>query len=167
VIPHPWPALVLVLAAYRWTRLGGWDDWPPIYRVRAWIIGETWVPVWIDEVRALLAAGQTLEAQKELLLRTPAVDTEAEALARMGVGGEPVEPSLPGKQPSSEADAVRPAYSRPTLAHLVHCPFCLGWWVSLATYVLWLALPDPWMMALAAPFALSGAVGLIAKNLDP
>jgi hypothetical protein len=71
-----------------------------------------------------------------------------------------------GKLPSSDATDVRPAYRRPTLAHLIHCPFCLGWWISLAVYGAWLAAPRGTLYVLA-PFALSGLVGLIAKNLDP
>lgn len=74
-------------------------------------------------------------------------------------------PELPGKQPSSEVDEVRPGYDRPLLAHLIHCPFCIGWWLSLAVYLLWLWLPTEVLYA-AAPFALSGAIGLIAKNWD-
>lgn len=140
MIPSPWVALVLVFAAYRGTRLLGWDDWPPILKVRAWAIGERWIPA----------------------LPPPEVGMHGDVNV---VSSYPSEPSLPGKTPSSEVEYVRPAYSRPTLAHLVHCPFCLGWWVSLATYVAWLALPTP-TLYLAAPFALSGAVGIIAKNLD-
>lgn len=40
MIPSPWVGLVLVLAAYRCTRLTGWDDFPPIVRARAWVVGE-------------------------------------------------------------------------------------------------------------------------------
>lgn len=140
-MPTPFIALVLVLAAYRLTRLAGWDDFPLAARIRAWVIGERWVPT---------AAGETLG---------PEALATAERLAR----GE--EPELPGKQPPSEVWAVRPAYDRPTLAHLVHCPFCIGWWISLATWVAWLCW-HPVEYGLM-PFAISGAVGLIAKNLDP
>lgn len=125
MIPSPWIAVVLALAAYRWTRLAGWDDFPPIYKLRAWAIGETWIPKF-----------------------PPAPD-----------------PDLPGKQPSSEVPMLRPAYSRPLLAHLVHCPFCVGWWISLATYSAWLLWPHA-TMYVAAPFALSGVVGLVSKNWD-
>lgn len=41
MIPSPWVALVLALAAFRLTRLIGWDDLPPIVRVRRWATGET------------------------------------------------------------------------------------------------------------------------------
>lgn len=140
-IPDPWPALVLVFGAYRITRFLGWDDWPPIYRARAWAIGETWV---LDEPVARVLVD---DADANLDADSPSA-------------------SLPGKTPSSEAEAVRPAYAHPTLAHLVHCPFCLGWWVSLATWAAW-NVSAGWTIWLVAPFALSGAVGLVARNLDP
>lgn len=122
ILPGPWVALVLALAAFRLLRLAGWDDFPPVYRVRAWLIGEHWVT-------------------------------------------ETVEVDLPGKQPSSEAAGVRPAYRRPLFAHFVHCPFCIGFWISAAVYTAWVFAPTETLYA-AAPFALSGTIGLIAKNLD-
>jgi hypothetical protein len=124
LVPPPYAFFLLALGAYRLTRLGGWDDWPPIYRLRAFVIGEEWVP---DEGAA---------------------------------------PELPGKTPDSEVADVRPSYRRPLLAHLVHCPFCLGWWVSLGCYLAYL-LAGRWALVALAPFAISGAVGLVAKNLDP
>lgn len=41
MIPEPWVALVLALAAYRICRLVGWDDLPPIQRIRDWLTGAT------------------------------------------------------------------------------------------------------------------------------
>lgn len=55
---------------------------------------------------------------------------------------------------------------RPMIEHLVGCPFCIGFWISLAVYGAWLSAPRPTLYAMT-PFAISGAVGLIAKNLDP
>lgn len=64
-------------------------------------------------------------------------------------------------------------YKRPTLNHFLNCPFCQGFWWSLVTYATWVAIGGPgaidersWMFYVVAPFALSGAVGLLAKNLD-
>lgn len=159
-MPEPLELLVLVLAAYRLTRLGGWDDWPPIYKLRAWVIGEHWVPLPVPGSGGAISLGDFVEhgayvdEHGETQIGTP-------PWARSTVD----EPELPGKQPGSEAEAVRPAYRRPTLAHLVHCPFCLGWWVSLACVAAF------WVTDLVLypllPFAVSGAVGLVAKNLDP
>lgn len=57
-------------------------------------------------------------------------------------------------------------YSRPTVRKFLFCPFCVGFWISLAVYVAWLEQPR-WTLYALAPFALSAAVGLTAKNLDP
>lgn len=40
MIPHPWVALVLALATFRAVRLIGWDDLPPILRLRRRVTGE-------------------------------------------------------------------------------------------------------------------------------
>lgn len=56
-------------------------------------------------------------------------------------------------------------FRRPTLAHFLACPFCVGFWLSLAAYGAWLSAPRLTLYAMT-PLAISGAVGLIAKNLD-
>jgi hypothetical protein len=57
-------------------------------------------------------------------------------------------------------------YDRPLLNHFLHCPFCQGFWISVAAYVAWLEEPK-WTLYVLFAFAVSGVVGLIAKNLDP
>lgn len=96
---------MLVLAAYRLTRLVGWDDFPLVKRIREWLTG-------------------------------PPVMAEDDW-----------------------------TYKRPMLEHFLTCPFCVGFWISLAVYVAWLSVPRPTLYAMT-PLAISGAVGLIAKNLD-
>lgn len=65
-------------------------------------------------------------------------------------------------------------YDRPLLNHFIRCAFCQGFWVSVLVYIIWVAVGAPghehwssWSLYLAGPFALSAAVGLIARNLDP
>lgn len=113
VIPSWWQFTLVALGAYRLTRLLGWDDWPPIYKTRAWLLGEKW-----------FYPSQT------------------------------------------NAHPPRVAYDRPLTAKLFHCPFCLGWWVCLTCWGTWLLFPRFAVVALT-PWALSGVVGLVAKNLDP
>jgi hypothetical protein len=122
--PSAWQFVVLTLAAYRLTRLAGWDEFPLAAKTRAWVTGLRWVPD---------------EADQEIV--------------------------LPGKSPGSEVPTVRPAYDRPIIAHLVSCPFCIGAWISFAVYGAWLGGGRITLIALT-PFAISGAVGLLAKNLD-
>jgi hypothetical protein len=153
-----WEWLIVVFGAYRLTRLAGWDDWPPVVRIRAWVIGERWVsddPILNDLLEAMRKPVDDPGRPVEAL--TSEFSSESKFVASRPV---------PGKPPSSEVEAVRPAYDRPTLAHLIHCPFCLGFWVSLAVYGFWL-LDARWALYTLFPWALSGLVGLISKNLDP
>lgn len=154
-VPQPWEFAILALAAYRWTRLAGWDEFPLAARIRAWVIGEYWVA----DIPALIMEGERMPLE-------PSVEGDVVKIPGPGnffIDGGDV--PLPGKQPSSGADAVRPAYARPTLAHLVHCPFCIGAWISLATWGAWVAGQN-WTLAASTPFAISGVVGLISKNWD-
>ncbi len=45
---------------------------------------------------------------------------------------------------------------------LITCPWCLGWWLGLLTWVAWLATPS-WTVGLCFPWALSALVALAAK----
>lgn len=126
MIPTAWQFTLLALAAYRLTRLAGWDDFPLAARARAWVTKETWT---LTQEQKICAA---FDVPPELLGLT----------------------------------SPEPEYGRPVLSHFLRCPFCVGFWISLATYGCWLAFPTETLYA-AVPFALSGAVGLIAKNLDP
>ncbi len=112
MIPAPWVALVLALGVYRVFRLIGWDDFPPIAKLRARAVGEH---VYYN----------TTESRDGPLYR----------------------------------------YRRPVLNHFLNCPFCFGFWLSLLVYVLWLFVPTEVLYGLA-PFALSGAVGIVASKLD-
>ncbi len=40
MIPNVWTSTILVLAAFRLTRLVGWDHLPPLVAARAWLSGE-------------------------------------------------------------------------------------------------------------------------------
>jgi hypothetical protein len=54
---------------------------------------------------------------------------------------------------------------RSRIAEFLVCPWCLGFWVSLGWWAAWQQWPRE-ALIVAAPFALSTAVGLIAQ-LDP
>lgn len=57
-------------------------------------------------------------------------------------------------------------HRRPLLAKFIECPWCVGAWVSLGAYLAWVFEPR-WTIYFLMPWALSAAVGLLAKNLDP
>lgn len=154
-LPDPWTGFVIGMATYRLVRLGGWDDWPPIYRLRAWIIGERWIP----DLPSLIEYGERIPIEPS----SEGGITKIPAPGNFFIDGGEI--SLPGKQPDTEVDAVRPAYDRPLLAHLFHCPFCLSFWISLLVYGAWLWQPT-WSLVVLFPFVLSGFAGLVAKNLD-
>lgn len=112
MIPGAWISAVLALGVFRIWRFLGEDDFPPIAKLRAKLVGET---------------------------------------ARYDTTKDRDHPIL--------------TYKRPTLNHFLGCPYCLGAWLSLATYLAWRWFPTETLYALA-PFALSAAVGLIVRNLD-
>jgi hypothetical protein len=65
-------------------------------------------------------------------------------------------------------------WGRPSVAHFVGCAYCLGFWISLVEYLVWVAAGHPgampfrsWMLYPAGVLALSSAVGIISRTLDP
>ena len=59
-------------------------------------------------------------------------------------------------------------------ALFITCPWCAGAWISLLTYVIWMATLGEWpdsvsdvVVGLGVWFAISASVGLIRTNLDP
>lgn len=64
----------------------------------------------------------------------------------------------PGKPPTR--------VGRETLQVFIECPYCLGFWVGVAVYASWLLWPTG-SLYVWAPLALNGAVGIVARMLDP
>lgn len=112
VIPDPWVGVILAFGAFRLARLVGWDDLPPIQKLRNRLTGQV--------IRYM---------------------------------------------PTQSTEPVY-AWKRPLLAHFLACPYCQGFWIALAVYLGWVANARVTLYALA-PFALSAAVGIIARRLDP
>lgn len=48
------------------------------------------------------------------------------------------------------------------LGDFIQCPWCFGFWISLAVYVGWLIDPK-WTLYICAPLAVSAALGLIER----
>jgi hypothetical protein len=127
--PSWWQLVLLGLAAFRVTRLIGWDDLTIL--PRRWLTGLS------DDEHAV-----TAEHVDQML-------------------GQDIDPwddtQTPAHMPIGRA--------RFYLSRMIRCPWCLGWWVSLAAWLSWEAWPHAVMVG-AAPFAISAVVGLTAKNLD-
>lgn len=54
---------------------------------------------------------------------------------------------------------------RKKLDEWAHCPWCMGFWITLAWWGFWL-ITERWSIILAVPWALSAVVALVAVNLD-
>lgn len=119
--------VLLLLAAFRLTRLVGWDDLTR--RPRAWLCGMG--------------------------------DVEYERVAELVDGYE-----AEGLDAWQRRERELPPRRRFYLAKLIHCPWCVGFWISAVVWLAWLAWPDG-TVGVAVPFALSAGVGLIARNGDP
>jgi hypothetical protein len=52
------------------------------------------------------------------------------------------------------------------IADLWACPFCLGYWISLALVAGWWVSPM-WAIAFALPWAVSAGAALVTARLDP
>lgn len=48
----------------------------------------------------------------------------------------------------------------------LQCPWCLGWWLSLAWWGAWLIAGD-WALLAATPWALSAVVALVTLRDEP
>lgn len=57
-------------------------------------------------------------------------------------------------------------YRRPFWHDLFQCPWCLSVWIGIPIYVAWYFEPW-WTTTISAPLALSAAVGVVARWLDP
>jgi hypothetical protein len=54
---------------------------------------------------------------------------------------------------------------RPAIEELVHCPWCIGFWIATGVVLVRSGLPRPWT-PLARALALSAAAGVIAHHLS-
>jgi len=56
-------------------------------------------------------------------------------------------------------------YRRPTLAKMLACSWCLGWWMSLAATIGWWA-DAHWTLIVCTPFAVATVVGALGHLLN-
>lgn len=67
-----------------------------------------------------------------------------------------------------------PSKYRKEYALFLNCPWCAGAWISLLTYIGWIAVLGDWpdtagdvFVGLGVWFGISCVLGLIRRNLDP
>jgi hypothetical protein len=53
----------------------------------------------------------------------------------------------------------------PAFVEFLSCPFCFGFWLSVAAYIAWRLEPRPTLIV-ATVLALSGAAGFVATRPD-
>lgn len=70
------------------------------------------------------------------------------------------------RDPHDDDPALKRRRRPEWLADLWACPFCLGWWLSLALVLAWWAWPTA-AICFALPWAVSGAAALVMARLDP
>lgn len=97
-----------------------------------------------DDLPALVAARRWVTGEHTM--------NSGSTNARLGQTAEPV--------------THRTAWRRPALAYGLSCAYCLSVWGGVAWYAAWRLWPS-WTLAAAFPLAVSSAVGLIARWLDP
>lgn len=59
-----------------------------------------------------------------------------------------------------------PRRFRAGLATFISCPWCAGFWITVAVYVFWQIFPHA-TLVVAAPLAISSAAALIASKTEP
>lgn len=59
-----------------------------------------------------------------------------------------------------------PDFYREKLDRWLHCPWCMGFWVTMGWWGAWLVWPHATMIV-AVPWAISAFVGLVQRNYDP
>lgn len=74
------------------------------------------------------------------------------------------EPTKPLRGTSTRAGSTFYVTKGHWLGELTHCPWCMGWWVSLASVAGYWAKPY-WALAVLLPFALRAIVGNIAARV--
>lgn len=73
---------------------------------------------------------------------------------------------LVGESILTPTEPVVKHYRRPTLHHLIECPWCLGSYLAVGAFALARLSPGVAVWVLG-PLAIGELVGLIVRNLDP
>lgn len=153
--PAVWPFVLLALATFRVWRILARDSITE--KAREAVTGFT------DEQAPALNEKVYEPPPGPRSLPEPLV--EIPAGVHVQVGGETISES----RLIATNDWTIWAYGKPRwrvyLSALIRCPWCSGWWLSLAAAGCYWAEPR-WTLVAATPLALSAVLGLTKKNLD-
>lgn len=169
-VPDWYALLLLGLGVFRLCRLAGWDEITAPYRARFGLLADEEYHQWTDALNAVRSLGQnpwhynrTDHDSGDFL--------DTVALAKGMTTGTPVGPLVSSRLIWDKEDDL-PTYplvpfseTRWYLAKLVRCPWCLGFWLSVAAWGAYQADQRGTLVAMSL-FAASALPGLIAKNLD-
>lgn len=107
------------------------------------------VPGWWEAVLLALASHR--------LFRLIALDTILDRPRAWALYAGPWRPDS-GRDP--------PDTFRAELAMFISCPWCAGFWVTVLVYGIWQIFPHA-TLVVAAPLAISSAVGLLVSATEP
>jgi hypothetical protein len=162
VAPSWWVFVLLALGAFRVTRLVAYDDLT--IPLRSWLTGmgdeehKQWAYV-IDHQHEVAHDPWDLRQVQMLPMET------LRDRLREATGSDAVPPLVASDQAWPPVSKERYYVSK-----LVRCPWCAGFWVSLAAMAVWGGWHDAglsgWFSGVVLALPLSAVVGLLAKNLD-
>jgi hypothetical protein len=67
-------------------------------------------------------------------------------------------------QPNEWQSVIKSTKRKP-LAEFIHCPWCQGFWISIAEWIAYRQEPH-WTLLVLAPLAISSAIGVYTSHLD-
>lgn len=145
-----WIAFVIVsLGVFRLVRLAGWDDLTIGLRHRVTGVGDDQhhqIAAMVDAFRQ--GGWDPWDPEDRQQVNDALRETDPDS-------------GLP-----ADAPPIPIGPRRFYLSKMIRCPWCVGFWISLLVWLLWLAWPSV-VVGLNVPLAFSAIVGLVSKNLDP
>jgi hypothetical protein len=118
-------------------------------------------PSWWEFVLLGLAAFRVYR----LIARDTVTEPIREAISYPDAAAVSLDDSADRIEVVGEGFPSLPKSWRVYLSTLLRCPWCMGFYVSVAWWIFWLVAPHA-ALWLATPWAIAAVVALLAKNLD-
>lgn len=167
-----WYALLLIgLGVFRICRLAGWDDLTTPLRAKVIGLSDEAHSQWTYVLNALQGADRdpwlydrTYEDSMDFIVDTSVAVGRRDNLTMPPLVSERlVTDPLAGDAPA--ALIVPFTQRRWYVSKLMRCPWCLGFWITLAAWLSYQAWPDGTLVVMSL-LAASAIPGLVTKNLD-